>query len=451
MIKHFDYDAMITGSSMVANFRTSELDELFGTDSIKVTFNGGSYKEVNDNIKNALDANPDLKMVVRCLDMSCFLSAHDDMRDMPETYPTYLYDKNPFNDVKFLFNRDVVFGRTLRMITDKSKEDFETGISAFDNYSRWQSLFTFGINTVCPDGIIETETNQVHLSDAEKEKIRKNIELNVTDTADANPDVDFYYFYSPYSLAAWNDWKTEGNLLKMLEAEAYITELIIPHSNIHLFSFNSRTDINGDLNNYKDSAHYAIWVNSMVLKWMHDGNGLLTPENYVDRLKEEYDFFTGFDYESLNGQEDYEADYYAAALLNEELTGVKSLDVVDDGRAEYAREKEFSGIRFVVDLEKGYNYLCFDGQKMKDSAELHAIAYDETNEVVAEMEVSPEETDDRIHHYALDLSTAHGTVTVELNGAYTETVHISDPDYMFSNIFFINFRNDINSFAYWHV
>ena len=60
----------------------------------------------------------------------------------------------------------------------------------------------------------------------------------------------------------------------MPEAEAYITELIIPHKNIPLYSFNSRTDITGDLNNYKDSVHYAIWVNSMVLKWMHDGEGI---------------------------------------------------------------------------------------------------------------------------------------------------------------------------------
>ena len=273
VIKHFDYDAMITGSSMAANFRTSELDDLFGTESIKVTFNGGSYKEINDNIKNALDANPNLKMVVRSLDMAGFLSAYDAMRDGPEAYPAYLYDNKLFNDVKYLFNRDVVFGRILCMIFDKGKEDFEPGIDSFDKYSRWQSQFTFGINTVCPEGVAGTETEQVHLSDAEKKKIRKNIDLNVTDTADANPDVDFYYFYTPYSLASWNGWKTEGKLYKMLEAEAYITDLIIPHKNIHLFSFNNRTDITRDLNNYKDSVHYAVWVNSMVLKWMHDGEG----------------------------------------------------------------------------------------------------------------------------------------------------------------------------------
>ena len=216
VIRHFDYDAMITGSSMVANFRTSELDRLFGTDSIKVTFNGGSYKEVNDNIRKALEANPDLKMVVRCLDMWCFLYAYDVMWGKPEEYPAYLYDQNLLNDVKYLFNRDIVFGRTLPMILDKRKKDFKPGITSFDSYSRWQSLFTFGINTVCPEGIAGTEKEQVHLSEEEKERIRKSIALNVTDTADANPDVDFYYFYSPYSLVAWNNGKPRETSAKCL-------------------------------------------------------------------------------------------------------------------------------------------------------------------------------------------------------------------------------------------
>lgn len=36
--KHFDYDALITGTSMTENFKTSELDAIFGTNSIKVSY-----------------------------------------------------------------------------------------------------------------------------------------------------------------------------------------------------------------------------------------------------------------------------------------------------------------------------------------------------------------------------------------------------------------------------
>jgi hypothetical protein len=102
----------------------------------------------------------------------------------------------------------------------------------------------------------------------------------------------------------------------------------VDHKNIHLFSFNGRTDITTDLNHYKDSAHYAAWINSLMLKWMHEGTYQLTEDNYEERIHEEYEFYSTFDNSLLDGQPDYEDDYYAAALLNQELTGAAPLDVL---------------------------------------------------------------------------------------------------------------------------
>lgn len=70
--KHFDYNALITGTSMTENFKTSEFDEIFDVHSVKVSYSGGSYKEMNDNLKIALRHNPNLKTIVRCLDMGFF-------------------------------------------------------------------------------------------------------------------------------------------------------------------------------------------------------------------------------------------------------------------------------------------------------------------------------------------------------------------------------------------
>lgn len=66
--KHFDYDALITETSMAQNFIASEMDKIFGTNSIKVCYSGGSYKEINDNLVVALKYNPDLKTIVRGLE-----------------------------------------------------------------------------------------------------------------------------------------------------------------------------------------------------------------------------------------------------------------------------------------------------------------------------------------------------------------------------------------------
>lgn len=47
-IKQFEYDAVITGTSMTENFKTTEFDEIYGCKSIKVSFSGGSYKDINN-------------------------------------------------------------------------------------------------------------------------------------------------------------------------------------------------------------------------------------------------------------------------------------------------------------------------------------------------------------------------------------------------------------------
>ena len=50
---------------------------------------------------------------------------------------------------------------------------------------------------------------------------------------------------------------------------------------------------------------------------MHDGEYLLTKDNYQEYIENEREFYRNFDYDSLNNQTDYEDDFYAAELLNE--------------------------------------------------------------------------------------------------------------------------------------
>ncbi len=469
--KHFDYDALISGTSMVENFRTSEAGKIFGCSFIKVAYSGGSYKEINDNIEKALEANDRLKLVIRCLDMEKFYDAFDVMRLDLGDYPTYLYDNNPFNDVEYLWNRDVIFGRVYQMTLDNDQEGFKPGITKFDDYSRWQSSYVFGIDAIRPKDVTKTDKEQIHLTGEDKEVIKKNIDRNVTSVADEHPDVDFYYFYSPYSVLSWNEWRAAGTLYKMLEAEAYITELIVPHKNIHLFSFNNRTDITTDLNNYKDAPHYACWINSLMLKWMHDGQYQLTEDNYNEYLKQEYDFYTTFDYASVNGQVDYEADFYAAALLNKELTGIDPLDVLNDDKVDvfingaeyitddtgrnaivichgalerdyntdlltdYLMDKGFIGIKFDVNLDDGYNYLCFDGQKIVDHGMVTAYVYDKDKNIVGQVKANYKNLDNEVHQYVIDLSTISGNVTVVLNGGYVDYTGSPDSNFQFSNIY----------------
>ena len=104
-----------------------------------------------------------------------------------------------------------------------------------------------------------------------------------------------------------------------IEAERIAIEELLKYDNIRLFSFNNLTNITTDLNNYKDATHYGDWINSLILRYMYDGKGLLTAENYEAYLEEERQFWSTFDYTLMNGQEDYEDDSLAAQLLYDEI------------------------------------------------------------------------------------------------------------------------------------
>lgn len=465
--RYFEYDALITGTSMVQNFMVSEMNELFGVNAVKVPFAGGTYKEINDNLSVALENNEDLRIVVRGLDMDMF-SFMEDSGELP----TYLYDDNPVNDVQYLLNRDVVFNRVYQMYLDRGEEDFVPGTTSFDIYSNWQELQDFGINSVFPDGIEYAGADgAVYLTEDEKSVILENITQNVTLLADKYPDVEFYYFFTPYSIAWWMDLAAWGTIYRQIESEQYVIELMLEHENIHLYSFNNRTDITTDLNNYANPVHYGQWINSMILKWMHDGDYLLTKDNYLDYLAEELAFYSTFDYNSLDSQPDYESDLLAGLMLYQGLTGTLPVNLLEDDEIDmnlsgavlvedtedgssviqctgslpredlgeedlisYMINESYIGARIEIDEIGDYQYLVFDGKKEADHGEPTVYVYDDMGEVLSDLTLKYSKIDRKWHQYVLYIPNIKGSATIIFNGGYTDNTGYADSEYLFKNI-----------------
>lgn len=423
ILKHFTYDAVITGTSMTEQFKTSEVDNLFGTQSIKVPCAGAAYKEINDNLRTALRYHPELKLIIRGLDMNYFFDFHDTMRYELKDYPFYLYNENPIDDVKYLFNRNTMVD--VCYMLSQNILGMEPGITSFDEYGAWQDFYTFGVHAVCPDGIgsYEVDKTKRPLSSEEKLRIQENIYVNVISLAEEYPNVTFYYFFTPYS-AAW--WAGIGSVDHQIAAEQYIIELILERDNIRLYSFNNRTDITTDLNHYKDNAHYAAWINSLMLKWMHDGEYLLTKDNYMDYLEEERAFYAAFDSESLNGQEDYECDDYAAALLNQELCGVEPLNLAMFPADVSDEEVLMDGCRVFVQNIDAYKYLTFYAEDT-EGGQILAEIFDEEGEVLAEIAAYDDLGEEQEwRQYLLNISEIKGDVTICLHGSIVDGEAPSD-------------------------
>jgi len=299
IIRHFDYDAMVIGTSMAENFKTSQVDDIFGVNSIKVPFAGGTYKELNDNIAKAIEYNPDLKLVIRPLDYAYLMDDPDRVRDDLGSYPDYLYDNNPFNDVSYIFNKEILFSICFPMIEDAFAGK-AAGITSFDDYENWMEEAEFGADVVLGNRTEYAEPDQVQpFVDEIKEEVEANITQNVVELAKANPDVQFYYYMTPYSVAWWGSQKELGTIDRWISAEEYAISLMLECDNIHLFSFNNEFDITTDLDNYSDECHHGDWINSQILGWLYSGTDQLTKDNYEEYISVEREFYNNYDYDSL--------------------------------------------------------------------------------------------------------------------------------------------------------
>lgn len=296
IVKHFKYDAIITGSSMTQNFKASEFDELFGVNSVKVPFSGGSYREVNENIQRAVEANTDIKIILRGLDYAAILKEKDSINYDVNSYPTYLYDDIWYNDVKYLFNKETLLNTEYVIRFTKTGNKTTT----FDVYSNWMDSYKFGKEAVDESYVRPEKSDKVFKLTFQDYKIlRDNLEQNVIALAEENPQIQFYLFFTPYSIYYWDGLRQEGVLEKQLEAERAAIEILLEHDNIYLYSFFDDFEMVCNLDNYRDSRHYIEDINSKILLWMCQRKHLLTKDNYQEYCGKIYEFYMNYDYDAL--------------------------------------------------------------------------------------------------------------------------------------------------------
>ncbi len=303
--RHFKYNAIITGTSMTENFKTSEFDKLFSVNSIKIPYSGATYKEINDSLKRALKYNPNINIIIRGLDTGKIMFKKNIMRY--ESYPIYLYDDNIFNDVNYLFNKDIFFGDYIKLFVDCNISNKNNNIikkfhiTSFDDYANWTKYHEFNSQNVLNSysRLDNKSLKQETISEKEKNIIKENIEQNIISLARKHSNIDFYYFYTPYSIVWFDNMNQQGKLNLTLDCIKYATSLILEQKNIKLFSFLDCYEIITNLNNYKDIYHYNENINSLMLKYMKNDEHLLTEENYEKHFENLNNFYLNYNYNSI--------------------------------------------------------------------------------------------------------------------------------------------------------
>lgn len=136
-IRHFSYDSVLLGSSVVENCDSSYLDNAYGIKTLKVVKGSGSTADLMYYLEKAHEKQ-DIKRVFYGLDLFALKMPYE-VTVVSQYSPNYLYTETILDDGAYLFNKDVLLKKIPLMLA-YSFADKNTGGHAYD----WSEDKTFG-------------------------------------------------------------------------------------------------------------------------------------------------------------------------------------------------------------------------------------------------------------------------------------------------------------------
>ena len=281
-LRNFDYDALIVGSSVVENNDNSWYNEAYGVKSIKAVRSYGATADLCYMLDIAYEDH-DIKRVFYNIDPSS-LSMSAETTYESTGCPMYLYDKNPFNDVKYLFNKAVLFEKIPYELANSVIGDYNENLSY--NWAKWKSF-----NSAMALSLYHRskEITPMMEETAYQQELDANIAL-LTSEVEAHPETEFIFFYPVYSMLWWDGIVRSGERDAYIYNELAMTKALLQYDNVRIFCFQAEEEIATNLELYMDTLHFAPEINKYMLDCMVTGEKEMTLDNYEDMLMDVKDF-----------------------------------------------------------------------------------------------------------------------------------------------------------------
>lgn len=292
--RNFEYDSVIIGTSMTENFHAKWFDEMFGWKTLKLSYSGARSDDLKAIFGQVFSRENTPENVV--MDINAYQLTVDPFSAYAER-PEYLYDRNVFNDVSYLYNQDVLKASVSRVIDKAQGREI-----LLDDAYTWEEQSLFG-----KEKTLEAEKQS---RTGLEESIRAGLTLptiavcdenlnNFLPYIEAHPETQFYIFYPPYSMLYWEQEMLKGEVEEMMVVYRHSIERLMKYDNVKIYYFHDEYQVIGDLDNYRDATHYRPEYNRYICECIAQDRNRLTPENYMQRLQDLKAYVLDFDYGSL--------------------------------------------------------------------------------------------------------------------------------------------------------
>lgn len=290
LLRTQEYETILMGTSLAANYRADWFDESFGTTTVKATFPNGGFHEF-DVALNYAYTQQDVKRLIFGLDPNILAR---DPSEAPDELPEYLYDSNPLNDAPYLWSKSVL-SRSVYAAREKAQGSTEPLQAAFlwDDEDMYFSRANALKGYPRPEAVAEEAPADKLLA-----ACGENLAV-VEGWVEAHPETEFLFYYSPYSILFWDKMDRQGETEAMFTMLSYATKELLQYENVEIHCFLTDLDIITNLDHYTDHIHVSGDITHMMSAAMAADTYRLTEENYQSQLDTLHDFVVNYDYEKI--------------------------------------------------------------------------------------------------------------------------------------------------------
>ena len=277
IVKNYDYDAVILGTSMIEMSNPSVIDECFGVRSVKLPMRGSHVAQMGwqlDHIFHAKEKRGEtLDLAILAVDAYSLMGPVDDDEEIVD----YLWNDDRLDDIKYLLNRDVLLVKIPKLLKNMGK-DMST---KRDDMYKWVDI-VFAAQSVY-DSISITEQKSLTDPEYRIERSTENIERHIRTHVLAHPGTDFRIYMPPYSAGYWYVMGKEGLMEQQFRSRARVCELLLDLPNVKIYDFSSQQDWILDLDEYFDYSHHSSAVSDRIMRAMAADECRVTS---VEQMKE---------------------------------------------------------------------------------------------------------------------------------------------------------------------
>ncbi len=310
IINNYYFDSIILGTSSLDNTSSKEASRLLASNFVNLSINGANLADRAYTLEHALNKK-NIKNIIFSLDL---FNKVGEYRATPTDSYSFLYNDNPYDDIKAYFNLKYLLVAGCRINTNY----FEFCSNKFKNIENLNEWFSRKETSERFGGLNNwiKAANKNQSKDALKQIIKKSqcikngncientVDINslfayiyanesfdsyVFKYAQLNPKTNFHLVFPPYSRLKYAMWKqaNTGEFDRYISAIKYIVKKSQLLGNISVYGFDHLLFVD-NISNYVDTVHYHPKINSMMLRSIRDKKNILTVQTvdiYIETIK----------------------------------------------------------------------------------------------------------------------------------------------------------------------